>query len=270
MAPPEISHDDLLACAVEAATEATQHAVNNRHRRCEVAATFAHDVKLDLDTECQQKAEAVIHAAYPAHAILGEEGNDETSGDDPVRWIIDPIDGTVNFSHGFSRWCCAIAVQHEGETVAGCVLGPDVDQLFTATATSEARLNGNPIAVSNVSNLDQAMVTTGLDDLRHFGYRRREIVERFAGAAQKVRIMGCAALDMCCVATGACDGYFEAGIFAWDVEAAGLIIRRAGGRAAVLRTLPLPHQYSYIASNGHIHDALHALIMAPPRDSTPS
>lgn len=264
MAAPAISYDDLLHCAVDAATQATRHAVKNRHRRREIAAAFAHDVKLNLDSECQQKAEAVIRDAYPSHAILGEEGDHGESGDSTYRWIVDPIDGTVNFSHGFSRWCCAIAVQNGDETVAGCVLGPDVDQLFTATATSEARLNGAPITVSDVRDLGQAMVTTGLDDLRPLGYRRREILARIAESAQKVRIMGCAALDLCGVATGACDGYFEAGIFAWDVEAAGLITRRAGGRAEVLRALPLPHQFSYVASNGHIHDALHALVMAPP------
>lgn len=266
---PTIPLDDLLACAVEAATQATGHAVANRHRRHEVAAAFDHDLKLDLDSECQTRAEGVIRAAFPDHAVLAEEDLDD-AGTSPYRWIVDPIDGTVNFSHGLPLWCCAVAAQHKGETVAGCVLGPDVDQCFTATVAAPAACNGTPISVSDVARLDRAMITTGLDDLTVRGYRRRELLARLAQSAQKVRIMGCAALDMCRVALGQVDGYFEAGVYDWDVEAAGLVTRQAGGKAEVLRRLDLPHQVSYVASNGQIHDALRERVMAPPAAPTDS
>ena len=101
---------DLLACAVEAARAAGHHAVKNESRRGEVAQSLAHDVKLNLDTECQRKAEAVIRNAFPNHAMLGEEGASDGDASGPL-WIIDPIDGTVNFSHGLTYWCSSIAVQ---------------------------------------------------------------------------------------------------------------------------------------------------------------
>ena len=118
------SLDTLLECAVHAVRTAGKHALDNRGRRTEIVKRTPHDVKLRLDIECQQKAEAAIRARFPTHAILGEE--DESTGGSPVsnpeyEWIIDPIDGTVNFSHGLRRWCCSIAVR-QGETMlAGAV-----------------------------------------------------------------------------------------------------------------------------------------------------
>lgn len=259
MAAPEISHDDLLACAVEAATEATQHAVKNRHRRREVAASFAHDVKLNLDAECQQKAEAAIRAAYPTHAILGEEGDDGTGGDSPFRWIIDPIDGTVNFSHGLAIWCSSVCVRHGDTALAATVYAPELGELYTATADGPALCNGEPIEVSDTPDLEQAMILTGVNKLLLPDPRAFAMFERLSRRAQKARILGAAGLDICRVACGQVDGYLEAGVSTWDVEAGGLIVRRAGGEAMCLYREPASHRCCYIASNPDIHAELLAL-----------
>src|ERR1700690_2741130 len=143
---------DLLACAVGAARAAGLHALQNEGRRGEVAQSLAHDVKLNLDTECQVKAEQVIRLAYPEHAILGEEGGAEGDAATPL-WIIDPIDGTVNFSHGLSYWCSSIAVQIGGKMVAGAVYAPVLNELFTASSEQTACCNDEPISVSPISEI---------------------------------------------------------------------------------------------------------------------
>ena len=264
-----VSIEDLLSCAVEAARTAGQHALTQQHRRAEVAQVFKHDVKLNLDTECQRRAEDAIHAAYPDHAILGEEdtGSNGAEGGGGYEWVVDPIDGTVNFSHGLPFWCTSIAVQLGDEVLAGAIYAPELDQLFTATKETPALLNGADICVSGVTTLDAAMITSGMDKLIDIGLAPYTILRAIASDCQKVRVMGCAALDICRVAQGHADGYFEAGIYLWDVAAAGLVVRQAGGNAEILSRMAAPHRLSFIASNGHIHDALLALVDAATRDA---
>jgi myo-inositol-1(or 4)-monophosphatase len=260
---------DLLACAVEAARAAGGHALGNLHRRGEAVSRAAHDVKLKLDIECQHRAEAVIAAAYPAHRFMGEESAAERSSDSddnnaasPYEWIVDPIDGTVNFSHGMPLWCCSVAVRRDRETLAGAVYAPAIGELYSATLDGPALCNGEPIVVSDINRLAAAMVTTGMDRLNEPGLAPFTFFNRIASHAQKARIMGSAALDLCFVARGRAEAYFEAEIFTWDVAAGGLIIRRAGGQTEILKACG-QHKLRYLATNGHIHDELRALLTAP-------
>jgi len=210
--------------------------------------------------ECQAIAERVIQQVFPDHAILGEETAGETAPDHSAYvWIIDPIDGTVNFSHGLPFWCCSVAVQHRGRIMAGAVFGPDLNELFTATANGPARRNGQQIRVSRTSRLDAALVMTGLDQKLSRRTKRLSIFRAIAENVQKTRVMGAAALDACRVATGQADAYFESGIYTWDVSAAGLVVERAGGRIETLAT-PGPHRLVFLASNGRIHAPLKRLI----------
>ena len=260
----QIPGDDpavLLDAASAAACAAGLHALTNFSRRTEVAQGFAHDVKLKLDMECQEIAERTILERYPAHAILGEETAFGTAptAESPYLWIIDPIDGTVNFSHGLPWWCCSVAVRHHGKTLAGAVFAPSLDQLYTSAVGHPSRLNGQPLNVSRVKTLDQSLIMTGLDQKVNPKMERLHLFRAIADTCQKSRVMGAAALDMCHVASGQADGYFEAAIYTWDVAAAALVVENAGGRTEILGQ-PAPHRLLFLATNGHIHDELKALI----------
>lgn len=267
--------DSLLECAIDAARAAGTHALKNHARRNETVSTEAHDVKLQLDIECQEIAEQAISARFPDHDILGEESPQLSSvpclsrhsllakpgplSSDYV-WIVDPIDGTVNFSHGFIFWCTSIAVQHNGETVAAAVYAPALDEMFTASSSRQSMLNGKEIHVSETSELARAMVNTGMDRNPEAGHEPYAVFRAIAENTQKARITGSAALDICRVACGQSDGYFESDIYIWDVAAAGFIVRRAGGKAEILKILLSPNNMKYIATNGIIHDALKNLV----------
>lgn len=256
-----MSTKELLDCAKAAAMAAADHAARNTARRRESIAILRHDVKLRLDVEAQEHAERVIRERFPTHAILGEESQDAHAAPAPdaYEWIIDPIDGTVNFTHGIAQWCTSVAVRQGNQVLAGVVYAPMVQELFTATADGPATLNGNPIAVSAVDTLDQSIVMTGLDKNVSSTVPPFAIFNKLAANTQRVRIMGAAALDICHVASGIADAYFESGIYIWDVAAAGLIVQRAGGAAGILRQLD-PQRLMFLASNGRTHAAMTQLI----------
>ncbi len=272
------NHDSLLKCAVETAKKTGAHALQNLNRRGEVIQTSPHDVKLKLDVECQEIAEEYIRSQFPEHNILGEEdaslvSNHEppvrhssksdggsTINHSPYRWIIDPIDGTVNFSHGYIIWCTSIAVQYNGKTVAAAVFAPALDELYTASTDQVAMMNGQPISVSKIDSLANAMIFTGMDRTNVPGHEPYATFRAIADNVQKARISGSAALDLCRVACGQGEGFVESDIYIWDIAAAGYIIERAGGKAEVVKELEKPHQLQYIATNGLIHDELKQLL----------
>lgn len=238
MAMASPSNHALLETATRAAREAGLHALREAHRANEYHALLPHDLKLVLDKESQDVAETHILSRFPTHAIVGEEGS-TLSSTSPWEWIIDPIDGTVNFAHGSSYWCSSVAVRHQGEIVAGAVYAPVLDQLYTASREHPSCLNDRPIQPSSVKEIEQAMVYTGMSKQVHM--ETREAVDRLtylSNAAQKIRMNGSAALDICQVACGVADAYIESGIYLWDYAAAGLIAEQAG---ALLHTRPLPH-----------------------------
>lgn len=264
MLGPEVPRSALLETAIKAAQTAGHHALANRHRKSETILVADHDVKLKLDLECQAIAENIVRTAFPDHALLAEESADRgqpahNPKGSPYQWIIDPIDGTVNFSHGLPWWCCSIAVTYHGVTQAGAVYAPATNELFTATRGGQACCNGQPLAVSGVSTLKGAMILTGLDQKLTRTMGRLELFRGIADSVQKARVMGAAALDLCRVAGGQADGYFEGGVYTWDVAAAGLIVEMAGGRAETLAE-PSPHQVLFMATNGHLHDEFKAFL----------
>jgi len=249
----------ILQTAVHAARAAGDHALANKNRRRQVAQRHAHDVKLQLDLECQQKATEAILSRYPEHGVLGEEASvDREAGE--ALWVVDPLDGTVNFMHGLAYWCTAVAFRLAGEVVAGAVYLPEREEWYTATAAQEARLNGEPIRVSETSRLDHSLILTGLSKQveSEAAYRR---FRNLALAAEKLRVMGAAAADICQVARGAADGYYEANIYVWDWSAAGLVARQAGARVDVLERFA-DGTARYVCTNGRIHEELNAIILS--------
>jgi fructose-1,6-bisphosphatase/inositol monophosphatase family enzyme len=193
---------------------------------------------VDLVTETDEAVEKLIFAAirakYPNHALIGEEsvakGGSETLTHRPT-WIVDPIDGTTNFVHGLPWVGISIAFAVAGKVMMGVVFNPILDELFTATLAGGAQLNGEAIRASNTSVLKNALIATG------FSYDRREASIDFhltklravLLACRDIRRPGSAAMDMCAVACGRLDAYYELGIHIWDIAAAALIVREAGG-----------------------------------------
>lgn len=255
----DITLTHLLEVAVGAAEAAGKHALNHKERRTETNEDFAHDIKLVLDVESQKKAEAVILSEFPDHGILGEE-EVTPNHSSPYEWVIDPIDGTMNYSHGFEYWCSSVAVRKNNKVIAGCVYAPDFNTLYTAHREEAAKRNGVPIQVSDTSVLNRAMIFTGLSkEMEGSSEPHLDMFRMLALNTKKVRINGAAALDLCRVADGTCDGLFETGLYLWDYAAAGLIAERAG---AVMTTYPrkgVLHGATVLCSNENIIEGLRSI-----------
>lgn len=245
---------DLLTIAKQAARNAGEHVLTQLERRSDTDKILRHDIKHKLDREAQDVATATIRAAYPADAILGEETADAALPDTEVRWVIDPIDGTVNFTHGLPFWCCCVAAQIGEKSVAGAVFAPELGLLFEAQSGGPALCNGKVLHVSGINRLDESLIHTGADKDFTGGTSFR-FLNCIASIAQRPRLMGSAALDICWVASGRTDGYFEPGVFIWDVAAASLILECAGGVGEVLKH-HAGYKRSFLATNGRIHQAL--------------
>ncbi len=265
----KIPDSELLQTAIHAAECGARHATNNYHRKSEALQTYAHDVKLELDVECQTIIEELIRSRHPDHACLGEEdaslhsdlARATAASGEGYEWIIDPIDGTVNFSHGLPMWCCSVAVREKnGPVRAGAVYAPMLDALYTATYEGPACKNDKVIHVSKCRHLAAAIIMTGMDKNLEPELAPLTYFRKISALSRKARIAGSAAVDLCWVAEGAADGYFEGSIYLWDIAAAGLIARRAGGTTEILKTRSQPNQFSFLASNGTIHGELKQLI----------
>jgi len=254
--------DALLSCALEAARAGGGHAMGNLHRRRKYISAAKHDIKLELDVECQKIIEKTILARHPDHSILGEEetGLDRAKAEAPYEWIVDPIDGTVNFYHGMPFWCCSVAVRGGGKTLAGAVYAPETGETYAAAADGPATCNGRPIRVSGTETVAESLITTGLDKSEKPGSRHHAFFDAITLACRRSRILGSAALDILRVAQGHADGYFEAGIFIWDIAAAALIVERAGGRCELIGEAG-GGRIRFMATNGLIHEELRATLL---------
>jgi myo-inositol-1(or 4)-monophosphatase len=236
-----------LRTALQAASEAARAAGALMHRNLHgtkrVNETSQHDIKLELDVRCQKRIERTLLRALPAAAILGEEGT-RGSPDSPLRWVVDPIDGTVNFAYGIPHACVSIALQVRDKpgrrpdaptdadgfrTVLGVIFDPFTDELWSATDGTPARLNGRVIRVQPRKRLDEAIVALGFAKYRHTLDRMLPVFEHLIHRVRKIRITGSAALCLAYVATGRFDAYIENGVRLWDIAAGGFILRQAGG-----------------------------------------
>jgi len=251
----EPTNQQLLDICIAAAKAAGMHALNNLQRREEISESFDHDIKLVMDSECQRIAEGVIHQHFPDHAILGEEGS--IVKEHAFEWIIDPIDGTANYTRGLPFWCSSVAVRRDSEVLAGCVFVPVLDECYTATADNPALCNGEPIHVSDTTTLKETVLFTGLT--KDIDERAINFFAAAARTARKVRIMGAAAIDICHVARGRSDAFFEAGLYLWDVAAAGLIAERAG---ALCTAWPREEEHGvrFLCTTEAVHGEIKALV----------
>lgn len=250
----------FLACAVKAVKTAGAYAASHPEQRQSYHKVLNNDIKLLLDIKCQEIATKIIQETFPEHSILGEEDDSVTTSTDKTsdfEWVIDPIDGTVNFSHGMERWCCSVALRHHGHSIAGAVYAPDLNKLYTASIYSHAMCNGTKINVSKTDSMKKAIVFTGADTNSDF--EPLTFFTRIAKNVQRPRISGSAALDVCDLASGVVDAYFESTIYIWDIAAAGLILEKAGGTGRIIDYGSKKHQARYLASNGLIQNQLRTL-----------
>lgn len=194
----------------------------------QVDEALQHDIKLRLDKESQELISDYLLSVFPDSTILGEEGTDGVAQSD-YCWIVDPIDGTVNYFYGIPIFCVSIALQHMGKLVMGCVYDPMQQECFSAIAGQEPTLNGQPVAVSSRSCMAEAVVFIGHgthDGSGEAGIRRFAHISR---QVRKIRILGSAALTLCYIAAGRFDAYVEGRISLWDFAAARVILEAAGG-----------------------------------------
>ena len=264
--PEPIDQDCLPETLLSVATEAARAAgiLLLKYARTGFRVQFKSPINLvtDADHAAEQCVIDHIRAHVPTHRILAEERCADRQPSSRYRWVIDPLDGTTNFAHGFPVYAISIGVECDGRGLIGVVYDPTRDELFTARAGGGAHLNGHPIAVSATERLDHALLVTGFaydirdtpnNNLNHFG--------RFALKAQGVRRTGSAALDLCYVAAGRFDGFWEVKLSPWDMAAGVVILREAGGRvtdfAGSSHSIEQPE---LVASNGRIHDAMLAVL----------
>jgi myo-inositol-1(or 4)-monophosphatase len=216
--------------------------------------------EVDLVTEVDAEAERLIReellGTFPTYGMLAEERG-KLAGEEDARWIVDPLDGTTNYAHGLPIFCVSIALERSGEVVLGVVHDPMGEETFVAQRGRGATLNGDPIRVSDTDELIRALIATG------FPYDRAEMPEalelfgRFAAATRGMRRLGSTALDLCYLAAGRLDGYYERGIWPWDLAAGSVILEEAGGKLTNYRgdVLDLDGR-EIVASNGRLHAAI--------------
>jgi myo-inositol-1(or 4)-monophosphatase len=242
---------DYLQCAVEAARASGGLLRAHYGRPLAVDATEAHDIKIELDRRSQALIESLLLRRFPSHAIYGEEG---VSGDSAseFQWVIDPIDGTVNYFYGIPHFAISIALRQAGRIIVGVIYDPARDELWTVEEGGVALLNGQPIAVSERKELSEGIVSVGLAKSIDSINRGLHVFERMLRSAKKCRMMGSAALDIAYVACGRLDAYIENSISLWDVAAGILLIERAGGKVVLTPHTSTPEKFSIVASNGII------------------
>lgn len=223
------------------------------------------DLVTKADIESEKIITETIRAVYPDHSILAEEGGltaNDTSIAQANRWIIDPLDGTTNFAHQLPLFCCSIAFQHKNEIIAGIVFNPVTNELFTAVKNGGAYLNGAKIKVSDKNDLKESLLVTG------FPYDTKDIIDpiikRLSNclkAAQGIRRLGSAALDLCYIACGRFDGFWEQKLKPWDTAAGYLIASEAGGVVTDFANKPFQTEMDeLLATNGLIHNQMLSMI----------
>ena len=214
---------------------------------------------VDIVTDVDRKSEALIidaiKKAFPSHGILAEE-SPELKQDSPFKWIIDPLDGTTNYSHGFPFFCVSIGFEVSGEVAFGVVYDPMMNELFTAEKGKGASLNGKKTGVSAIGDLGKSLLATGFPyDLRSSKDNNLDRFSEFSLKAQAIRRAGSAALDLCYIASGRFDGYWEMKLKPWDTAAGSLVVSESGGAVTDFSGGPFSiYGKECLASNGLIHD----------------
>jgi len=264
---PDVISPVFLATAIEAVIRAGDVQMAHFGREMRVDKKGAIDLVTEIDLQVEREFRAMIADRFPSHVVLGEEFSPEA---DRTRiaefcWVLDPVDGTTNFAHGLPIFCSSLALEINGDAAVGAIYDPTRRELFTAQRGAGAWLNGAPIRVSSSATLLDSLLVTGF----HYSIHKdpEELMGLFAAfitRARAVRRLGSAALDLCYVAAGRFDGFWEQKLQPWDVAAGALLVQEAGGRVTTSDGKPFHSSAgSILATNGAIHldmlDVIHSV-----------
>jgi myo-inositol-1(or 4)-monophosphatase len=240
-----------LSTAIDAARAAGALLRQHFGAPLDVNEFHAHDIKLDLDVRSQELITANLLAAFPDHAIFGEEGIAGNQASE-FQWIVDPIDGTVNYFYGIPHFCISIALRRAGEILLGVIYDPQRDELWAVEKGGTPTLNDRPIAVSTRNQLADAVLSVGFSKTATTIAAGLPLLEKYVKRARKCRLMGSAALDLAYVACGRLDAYIEQSVSLWDIAAGQLLVEAAGGSVQVTERTDTPGKISVVASSGKI------------------
>jgi myo-inositol-1(or 4)-monophosphatase len=252
---------DFMTVAREAALKAGGVLRENIHGIREIS--YKGDINLvtEMDMRSERIIVGVLHASFPGHGIIAEE---ETSirNNSGFTWIIDPLDGTTNYAHGYPCFSVSIALEHDGDIILGVVYDPMREELFAAQKGQGASLNGKTIRVSVIDTLIKGLLATGFPYDRKVSEKNNlDYFHELLMASQEVRRDGSAALDLCYVASGRFDGFWELKLKPWDVAAGSLIVREAGGTVSDFSGTRFSiHDNEILASNGRLHEQIGELL----------
>jgi myo-inositol-1(or 4)-monophosphatase len=261
---------EVMKAAIEMAKDAGRLLQDKLGRVDSVEFKGAVDIVTEMDKRAEDLIVAAIMERFPDHGILAEEGA-EVKSTSPHRWIIDPLDGTTNYAHGFPFYCVSIGFETDGVMAAGVVYAPALDELFSAELGKGAFLNGERIHASKTAKLDTSLLATGFpydirtskdNNLDHFG--------NFAVRVQAIRRAGAAAYDLCSVAAGRFDGFWEMKLKPWDVAAGVLMVREAGGVVTDFANGEFSmDECEVLATNNLIHAEMLAVLNMSSLQDTP-
>jgi myo-inositol-1(or 4)-monophosphatase len=240
-----------LEVAQEAARSAGGLLRSHFGKSLTVNATAAHDIKLEVDVLAQNLITEILLKHFPTHALYGEEGivGDQSSDH---QWVVDPLDGTVNFFYGIPHFCVSIALRLRGEIIVGVIYDPMREELWSAEKGQTPLLNGKPIHVSPRDELADAVVSIGFAKTNATIEVGLPLLQEMVHRVRKCRMLGSAALDMAYVACGRLDAYIEQGISLWDIAAGMLLVESAGGRVELEPRPDMPDKFRIIASSGRL------------------
>src|SRR6184192_3493749 len=223
----------------------------NFQRRQRVKAVAAHDIKLEIDIRAQQLISKLLLEEFPAHALYGEEAiaGDQSSDH---QWVVDPLDGTVNYFYGIPHFCVSIALRLRNEIMVGVIYDPIRDEMWSGQKGEIPKLNGRPFHVSDRADLSEAVISVGLSKTSEMIDSNFPLLQQMIHHVRKCRVLGSAALDMAYVACGRFDAYIERGISLWDIAAGWILVETAGGRVDLRPRKDMKDKYSIVASNGVI------------------
>ena len=219
----------------------------------------AADPVTEIDLLCEQEIIRRIRESYPDHDILAEESGETYSGKGADgKWIIDPLDGTLNYSHGYPCYCVSIALEYKGAIIVGVIYNPCLDELFVAEKGKGATMNSQPISVSQTDQLQSSLLVTGFaPQLQESLNKNLEYFGKFMHACQAVRRPGSAAMDLCYTAMGRFEGFWEMKLKPWDVAAGTLIMQEAGGKVTKFDGSPVSiYDQEILATNGLVHQQM--------------
>lgn len=247
--------------AVQVAVEAALAAGRIQRERIDDIGEVTFKDRFDLVTEvdilCEKEVIGRIKKQFPDHAFLAEESG-RTGNDSDSKWVIDPLDGTLNYSHGYPCYCVSIGLEVKGEVVLGVIYNPCLDELFVAEKGKGATMNSKSIAVSSHSELQYSLLVTGF--AAQAGHALDNNLKRFGNllkASQAVRRPGSAAMDLCYTAMGRFEGFWEMGLHPWDTAAGVLILLEAGGKATRFDGGPFSiYDKDILVSNGRVHQEM--------------